>query len=444
MRERVRHIDWLIAASGFILLAAPVHAQQSQDFRIAAGPLGDALILFGRQAGVSIGMSNPLLGAARTRGVHGRYLPATALRKLLVGTGAAAVFTDAQTIRIVRAIGPAIAPQVRTKAIPAEADPSVTSGDIVVTGSKQATPLDRYAGAVAIIGIGDLTTRTAASGSDAIVARLPMLASTHLGPGRNKLFIRGVADSSFNGPSQATVGQYLGDVRLTYNAPDPDLSLYDIDRVEVLEGPQGTLYGTGGLGGIIRIAPRIPDASGWDGMTSLGETSSHTGGRGSDQAAMINVPLAEDRLAFRAVGYRSLDPGYIDDPSRGLADINRTVTTGGRIAVRFTPSAHRSIVIGGALQNIAADDGSYALSTLPPLTRAAVIDQPFDNDFRLVYVNFAASFAGSELVSNTALVRHDIVTVFDATGAVAAPGPARFEEAIGGVADHARNAPDLA
>jgi outer membrane receptor protein involved in Fe transport len=72
-----------------------------------------------------------------------------------------------------------------------------------------------------------------------------MLFSTQLGPGRNKLFIRGVADSSFTGPTQATVGQYLGDVRLNYNAPDPDLNLYDIARVEVVEGPQGTLYGAG-------------------------------------------------------------------------------------------------------------------------------------------------------------------------------------------------------
>ena len=56
-------------------------------------------------------------------------------------------------------------------------------------------------------------------------------------------------------PTQATVGQYLGEIRLNYNAPDPDLRLYDIDRVEVLEGPQGTLYGAGSLGGIIRIVP---------------------------------------------------------------------------------------------------------------------------------------------------------------------------------------------
>ncbi len=98
-------------------------------------------------------------------------------------------------------------------------------------------------------------------GSQALVEAVPILSSTHLGPGRNKLFIRGVADSSFNGPTQATVGQYLGEVRLNYNAPDPELALVDVASVEVLEGPQGALYGAGSLGGIVRLVPVAPDLS---------------------------------------------------------------------------------------------------------------------------------------------------------------------------------------
>ena len=105
---------------------------------------------------------------------------------------------------------------------------------------------------------GPNSSRFGAQGSEAVLDRLPMLASTSLGPGRNKIYIRGVADSSFNGPSQSIVGQYLGDVRLTFNAPDPDLQLYDMRRVELLEGPQGTLYGTGSLGGILRLVPNGP------------------------------------------------------------------------------------------------------------------------------------------------------------------------------------------
>jgi len=83
------------------------------------------------------------------------------------------------------------------------------------------------------------------------------------GPGRDKLFIRGFwPDSSFNGPTQATTGQYLGDVRLNYNAPDPDLDLYDMKRVEVLVGPQRNASMACRLArrGVIRLVPNEPDA----------------------------------------------------------------------------------------------------------------------------------------------------------------------------------------
>src|SRR3546814_5101990 len=96
---------------------------------------------------------------------------------------------------------------------------------------------------------------------DSILSRTASVSSTHLGPGRNKLFIRGIADSSFTGPTQSTVGQYFGDIRLSYNAPDPDLRLYDIDNVEILEGPQGTLYGAGSLGGIIPVRSESPTSA---------------------------------------------------------------------------------------------------------------------------------------------------------------------------------------
>src|SRR5690606_14816127 len=77
-----------------------------------------------------------------------------------------------------------------------------------------------------------------------------------LGPGRNRLFLRGVADSPFSGESQSTVAVVLDEARVTYSAPDPDIRLVDVERVEVLKGPQGSYYGTGTLGGIYHIVTR--------------------------------------------------------------------------------------------------------------------------------------------------------------------------------------------
>ncbi len=91
-----------------------------------------------------------------------------------------------------------------------------------MTGTKRGVPLNVYPGGVQIIDGDDVSKADAARGTDAIGARVASVVSTHLGPGRNKLFIRGIADSSFVGPTQATVGQYWGNSRITYSAPDPE------------------------------------------------------------------------------------------------------------------------------------------------------------------------------------------------------------------------------
>ncbi|NNM77721.1 TonB-dependent receptor [Sphingomonas sp. ID1715] len=414
------------------LIASAADAADIRAFAIPAGPLGGALARFGEQAGMTIGVSDPSLAARRSAGVRGRMSAQAALQRLLRGTGAQAVFVDAVTVRIIRSAGSRRPSPVRSAA-PQPRPSALVVGpqqDIIVTASKQGTPLDRYAGSVSVLALDPgKNAREASSGTAAVVARLPMVASTSLGPGRDKLFVRGIADSSFNGPSQATVGQYLGDVRLTYNAPDPDLNLYDIGRVEVLEGPQGTLYGTGSLGGIIRLVPNAPLMGRADGSASAGLVATHKGGEGGDAAAMLNLPLIGDRVAIRGVGYWSLDPGYIDDPSRGLSDINETRSYGGRAAIRYEPGAGWSLTLGGVIQNISSRDGQYVLRGSPPLTRSSAIAQPFDNDFRLGYLTIQRDGSAVSLSSTTALVRHDVDSVFDATPAGGAAR--RFEEDIG-------------
>ena len=132
-----------------------------------------------------------------------------------------------------------------------------TVTEIIVTASKRDTCSVRFPGQW------DGSTATCSAplgvaGTEAIETRSVGFSSTHLGAGRNKLFIRGIADSSFSGPTQSPVGQYFGDMRTGYSGPDPDLKLVDMQSVEILEGPQGTLYGSGALGGIVLLKPNMP------------------------------------------------------------------------------------------------------------------------------------------------------------------------------------------
>ncbi|PXA84207.1 TonB-dependent receptor [Nostoc sp. 3335mG] len=299
--------------------------------------------------------------------------------------------------------------------------PTDLPADIVVRGSKRSASLTDYPGSVSEIDVGTIRPGGLIHGSETLVERLPVLTSTHLGPGRNKLFIRGIADSSFNGPTQATVGQYLGDVRLTYSAPDPDLALYDIKSVEVLEGPQGTLYGAGSLGGVIRLEPNAPTLDRWSGSIAAGASATAHGKPGADGDLVVNAPIVADRLALRVVAYGAIDGGYIDDPGRGLQDINRTTIRGGRAILRFQPSTDWTVDVGGVIQNIDSRDGQYALRGFPPLQRASVIAQPFDNDYAVGSLVVRHQIGNTTLTSASSAVFHDVGSVYDASPSPVAP-----------------------
>lgn len=418
----------ILAACAAIAVATPA-AAQTASFDIPAGRLSDALNMLAAQAGITVGASDPALSGIRSKPVRGRMSARAALERLLAGTGFSFRFVTPGTVRIVRAATPRPAFARAPSPPPRQPVPDTAGADILVTASKQGVPLDRYTGAVQLVDVApEEVGRFGTRGSDAILERLPMLSSTSLGPGRNKIFIRGVADSSFNGPSQSIVGQYLGDVRLTFNAPDPDLQLYDVKRVEVLEGPQGTLYGSGALGGIMRIVPNDPDTAGASGNLMGSVLATEHGGVGRDLSATVNLPLVTDRLAVRVVAYGSRDAGYIDDTGRNLRDVNSVGTHGGRINLQWLPGNDWRLEVGGAVQFIAGKDGQYALKGAPPLSRSSSLAQPFDNDYRLAQFTVAKSWPSLELVSATEWVNHDLETQFDATGRAGTTGPQVFIE----------------
>ncbi|MBB5684883.1 TonB-dependent receptor domain-containing protein [Sphingobium boeckii] len=400
----------------------------ARQFNIPPGRLGDVAAALGERGGITIAVADPDLADRHSPGVRGNLSMRAALAQALHGTGTEAVFYDSATARIVRqrAVPP---PRIRPAPKPVMPVDVQTASDIIVTASKQNILLDTYPGSVKLLELepGWLASN-AAGGTAAITKLLPTLGSTNLGPARNKLFIRGIADSSFNGPTQATVGQYLGDVRLNYNAPDPNLNLYDMKRIEVLVGPQGALYGASSLGGIIRLVPNAPDTGNASATASAGIGSTRFGGLGGDGAAMFNLPVVDGRIAVRFVTFATREGGYIDDPSRGLRDINSTTSYGQRMTWRIENFVGLTVDLGVAVHNTTTRDGQYTLRGDTPLTRSNALSQPFKNTYYLAYFTARRMLGRAELVSTTSIVRHDLKTVFDATGSDGSTSPARFEE----------------
>lgn len=408
-----------------LLLSLPIQAQAAEErvYDVPGGRLSSSLPLISRQAGVSISVADSQLWDARVKSVRGRMDVDEAIRKMLTGTEAHAVRVSATSWRIERRparpqvanrpAAPRAAPQPRARA-PDYETIAAANDEIIVTASKADLPYSHYAGVATLLDGGDLAFG-GERGTESILSRVASVSSTHLGSGRNKLFIRGIADSSFTGPTQATVGQYLGDIRLSYNAPDPDLRLYDIASVEVLEGPQGTLYGAGSMGGVIRAVPKAPDPRDMQLQAIGGMSVTQHGDPGGDIAGIVNLPVGDDGHALRLVGYMISEGGYIDNPLRGQNDVNRVNIRGGRGTFRLEAGDGWTVDLGGVYQAITSDDAQYADKDAPPLTRNSMVEQNARARYGLGTVVVMKDWGDLRLQSSSAYISHRLFERFDAS-----------------------------
>ena len=140
------------------------------------------------------------------------------------------------------------------------------------------------------------------------------LSVQNLGPGQSQVGLRGISagktDRDLPGVKEQ-VGVYMDESVISLSLFTPDLDLYDLNRVEVLRGPQGTLFGSGSLAGTVRYISNQPDLSDGYGDFEVGLSTISDGGDGGFVRGMVNVPLG-DRAALRVVGYFNEVPGYID------------------------------------------------------------------------------------------------------------------------------------
>lgn len=412
------------------VLALPMEAASAQSqhrISIPAGTLDVALRTLARQTGISVGGTIRGLGRIRTPAIEGRMSAEAALHRLLRGTGFVFRRSDNRTYRIERqSLPPRSAPQPPSPAARRTPPPALPQ-PIIVTASKRELDFSNYAGGVTVAELDDALPGTQLGTLENLLSSLPITASTNLGSGRNKLFIRGIADSSFNGPTQSTVGLYYGDLRLIYSAPNPDLRLYDIDRVELLEGPQGTLYGAGALGGVIRLSPNRAALGEWEGAVWASGAITEGGEAGYDTAGLVNVPFGNN-ISARILGYKGRLGGYIDDVQRGMDDVNRTEIEGWRATIRAEIAEGWTIDLDGLQQMLDTLDGQYADAEIGGLGRRSAIAQPFDSDINGAGITLTGDLGGPSLISATGIFRSDLDTIFDASALSDSGETLAFEE----------------
>lgn len=416
---------WLLAT--ILALPAPALAREAM-VSTRAGNVGDAVGDLARQTGTSIVVADPEIARRSISSMRGRMKADEAVRRLARAAGAHAVEVAPSAWRLEAAPKPSrkSATSARTS-LPIAAPQRIAPPEpIVVIASKRDLRIDQVPGQVAILD-GEALEAGGIGGTEKITQRLATVTSTHLGSGRNKLFIRGIADSSFTGPTQATVGQYLGDLRLAYNAPDPDLRLSDMARVEVLEGPQGTLYGAGSLGGIIRIVPNAPVMGAATLSGTLGGSLTQGGDFGGDASATVNLPLRGESAALRATLDAVQQGGYIDKPVLGRNNVNRTDILGGRISARFEISPGWSVDLIALGQTTDAADSQYADRNGPSLESSAQVTEGSDADYAMGQFVLSGRIGDLRLRSTTGLVRQRLRERYDAS--LPEGAPRLFEQA---------------
>jgi len=393
--------------------AAPLRAgpQSAPPIHLDAGTLAGALAEIARSTGAEIVSLEPGLAAV---GVGVRTVPRDtdrALSEVLRGTAWRALRIGPSSWRIVRALR-APRPLRPSPPRPAPPPPAVQGDEITVTAGKFPTLLRDYPGTlVRLPGVGGTALP---AGLNDLAHLSPAVFATAFGAGRDKLFLRGIADSSFNGASQTTTAIYFDDAPIAFGSPNPNLRLYDIASVEVLEGPQGTLYGSGSIGGVIRISPNPVDLV--RRSVSLGSEVSSVAGGGIGWSAngAANLPLLPHGAGLRLVGYHEQEAGYISDPHLG-ARINRVDVSGGRAAFAAEPGGGIKADLGLIYQETSARDAQF-VDVDRGLTRRPSLAQPYRSRFVLGRAGLRKQWdSGIELAGVLSYGHRTSVDRFDAT-----------------------------
>ena len=343
------------------------------------------------------------------------------------------------SIKAILGLSIALAPfaGIRTASAQSAAQPKDNGlEEIVVTAEKRESTVQKTAISMMAISEAEIQAR-GLEDFRSIALDTPGVSMKTSGPGQTEFEMRGL---DATGGFSPTVGFYIDDAPLTAPAQaeqgkvvvDPDL--YDLNRVEVLRGPQGTLYGAGSMGGTIKLVTNAPQLNTFSVSAQSKESGTDGGGFNRGGSAMVNLPITQDVAAVRLVGTYKYTSGWIDrtvlnpfplETNGGLtrgnvlaapvqanySDVNWEELDGGRISLLLKFGDNLTIQSGLMHQKISTG-GSFSIDNPPGnvLTHYQPfnIAEPLEDNFTLYTLTINYHFDGADLTSATAKWnRHD-------------------------------------
>lgn len=307
-------------------------------------------------------------------------------------------------------------------------------GDIIVTATKRASTIQDVPFSINAQTEEDIQRSGAVTLED-LSRNVAGLTIQNLGPGQSQVSVRGVSAGQVvrDQPGvKEQVGVYLDESVISLSLFTPDLDLFDLNRVETLRGPQGTLFGSGSVGGTIRYITNQPTTAGFEGTVEGNVNMIDGGSEGGSLKGAVNLPVSE-MIAVRAVGYYTKYAGFIDALREGGGvdrDVNDGERYGGRLSILFRPTETITITPRIVYQKVTADGFNrqevYNLFANPfTTTRPAVsfrerqqfllLDEKFVDETMLADLTASVDFGGAELTSVTSYIDREILASRDAS-----------------------------
>jgi outer membrane receptor protein involved in Fe transport len=257
---------------------------------------------------------------------------------------------------------------------------------------------------------------------------VPSLTYKATTPGRGTIFFRGVADDTEAFIADSSAAIYLDEQPLTQSQMQPEIRLVDIERIEALPGPQGTLYGSSSQSGTLRYITNKPDPAGFYADVSLdGHTVDH-GDEGHELSVVLNLPVGE-KMAIRLVGFSARDAGFIDNvlgESLGGTfdnadvveeDVNAVEYRGGRAAVRWLAGDNWTVDVGVVHQQLDANTHAEdnVLRAGRELAVVRFLDEFRSDEWTQLALTLQGDLGWGQLTSATSYFTRDIAYLQDNT-----------------------------
>lgn len=248
-------------------------------------------------------------------------------------------------------------------------DESGALGEIVVTARKRSESLENVPAAITVVNAESLLQTNELNLQD-YYTRVPGLSIVDLGQdGSVSISLRGLTTGTNGNP---TVGITIDDVPIgatnaaltTGSAFVPELDPAELQRIEVLKGPQGTLYGASSIGGVLRYVTAPPDLESSSGRVEVDGSVIPGGDGGYGIRGSVNIPVIADTLAIRASAFDRHDPAYVDDPTYGEKNVNGIDVYGGRVDGLWNITPQFSARLSALIQS-AEGSGDSTVDTNP-------------------------------------------------------------------------------